>query len=91
MGWRGASFFRCGAFYCIYRCTPRGSAVAVKVPVQYRGDFERGDPFHPTAASQRALKEFDVVMASSRRNVLRLVEAWPKYGVLAYEWGDGGF
>lgn len=60
------------------------------MPVQYRGDFERGDPFHPTAASQRALKEFDVVMASSRRNVLRLVEAWPKYGVLAYEWGDGG-
>jgi serine/threonine protein kinase len=35
------------------------------------------------------LKELEAVRLLSHRNVLRLA-AWPEYGVLAYEWGDGG-
>jgi hypothetical protein len=86
----GCVFFRCGAYFCIYRCMWHGAAVAVKVPVQYRADFERGAPPHLTQAPPAVLKEIDTVKALSHRNVLRLVAAWPGYGVLAYEWGDGG-
>jgi serine/threonine protein kinase len=64
--------------------------VAVKVPAQYRADFERGAPPHLTQAPPAVLKELETVKALSHRNVLRLVAAWPEYGVLAYEWGDGG-
>jgi len=62
----------------------------VKVFRDYRTDFERGAPPRPTEAPPAVLKEVDTVKALSHRNVLRLVHAWPRYGVLAYEWGDGG-
>ncbi len=90
LGLSGCVFFRCGAFFCIYRCVLNGAQVAVKMPVQYRADFERGAPPHLTQAPPAVLKEIDTVKALSHRNVLRLVAAWPEYGVLAYEWGDGG-
>jgi ankyrin repeat protein len=90
LGLSGCVYFRCGAFFCIYRCVLNGAQVAVKVPVQYRVDFERGAPPHLTQAPPAVLKEIDTVKALSHRNVLRLVAAWPEYGVLAYEWGDGG-
>jgi ankyrin repeat protein len=83
-------FFRCGAFFCIYRCMWQDAAVAVKMPVQYRADFERGAPLHLTQAPDSVSRELETVKELSHRNVLRLVYAWPKYGVLAYEWGDGG-
>ncbi len=35
------------------------------------------------------LKKLEVVRALSHRNVLRLA-AWPRHGVLAYEWSNGG-
>ena len=90
LGLSSCVFFRCGAYFCIYRCVLNGAQVAVKVPVQYRADFERGAPPHLTQAPPAVLKEIDTVKALSHRNVLRLVAAWPEYGVLAYEWGDGG-
>jgi hypothetical protein len=90
LGLSGCVYFRCGAFFCVYRCVLNGAQVAVKVPVQYRVDFERGAPPHLTQAPPAVLKEIDTVKALSHRNVLRLVAAWPEYGVLAYEWGDGG-
>jgi len=90
LGLSSCVFFRCGAYFCVYRCVLNGAQVAVKVPVQYRADFERGAPYHFTQAPPAVLKEIDTVKALSHRNVLRLVAAWPGYGVLAYEWGDGG-
>jgi len=90
LGLSGCVFFRCGAYFCIYRCIWQDAAVAVKVPVQYRVDFERGAPLHLTQAPPAVLKELEIVKALSHRNVLRLAAAWPGYGVLAYEWGDGG-
>ena len=86
----GCVFFRCGAFFCIYRCMWQDAAVAVKVPVQYKVDFERGAPPHLTVAPPAVLKELETVKALIHRNVLHLAAAWPEYGVLAYEWGDGG-
>jgi hypothetical protein len=83
-------FYRCGAYFCIYRCVLNGVQVAVKMPVQYRTDFEKGAPPHLTQAPPAVLKELETVKALSHRNVLRLAAAWPEYGVLAYEWGDGG-
>jgi len=90
LGLSGCVFFRCGAFFCIYRCVRQDAAVAVKVPVQYRTDFERGAPPRLTVAPPAVLKELETVRSLSHRNVLRLAAAWPGYGVLAYEWGDGG-
>jgi ankyrin repeat protein len=90
LGLSGCVYFRCGAFFCVYRCVLNGVQVAVKVPVQYRADFERGAPPHLTQAPPAVLKELETVKALSHRNVLRLVHAWPRHGVLAYEWGDGG-
>jgi len=86
----GCVFFRCGAFFCVYRCVLNGAQVAVKVPVQYRVDFERGAPPHLTQAPPAVLKELETVRSLSHRNVLRLAAAWPGHGILAYEWGDGG-
>ena len=83
-------FFRCGAYFCIYRCVLSGAQVAVKMPVQYRTDFERGAPPRLTVAPPAVLKELETVRSLSHRNVLGLAAAWPGYGVLAYEWGDGG-
>jgi len=90
LGLSGCVRFACGAFFCVYRCVLNGAQAAVKVPAQYRADFERGAPPRPTEAPPAVLKEVDTVKALSHRNVLRLVHAWPEYGVLAYEWGDGG-
>ncbi len=90
LGLSSCVFFRCGAYFCIYRCMWQGAAVAVKVPVQYRIDFERGAPLQPTEAPPAVIKELETVKALNHRNVLRLVAAWPRHGVLAYEWGDGG-
>jgi|GEM_PF-2312432 len=90
LGLSGCVRFACGAFFCVYRCVLNGAQAAVKVPVQYGADFERGAPPHLTQAPPAVLKELEVVKALSHRNVLRLADAWPKYGVLAYEWGDGG-
>jgi hypothetical protein len=90
LGLSGCVFFRCGAYFCIYRCMWQGAAVAVKVPVQYRADFERGAPLRLTKVPDSVSRELETVKALSHRNVLRLVAAWPGYGVLAYEWGDGG-
>ncbi|MDT7870756.1 MAG: ankyrin repeat domain-containing protein [Thermoproteus sp.] len=90
LGLSGCVRFACGAFFCVYRCMWQGAEVAVKVPVQYGADFERGAPPHLTKAPDPVLKELEVVKALSHRNVLRLADAWPEYGVLAYEWGDGG-
>jgi ankyrin repeat protein len=82
--------FTCGAFFCIYRCVRQDAAVAVKVFKDYRTDFERGIPFRFTKVPDSVLRELETVKALSHRNVLRLVAAWPEYGILAYEWGDGG-
>jgi hypothetical protein len=90
LGLSGCVFFRCGAYFCIYRCVLSGAQVAVKVPVQYRVDFERGAPPHLTVAPPAVLKELETVRSLSHRNVLSLAAAWPRHGVLAYEWGDGG-
>jgi hypothetical protein len=90
LGLSGCVFFRCGAFFCIYRCMWQGAAVAVKVFKDYRTDFERGVPFRFTKVPDSVLRELETVKALSHRNVLRLVAAWPEYGVLTYEWGDGG-
>ncbi len=90
LGLSSCVFFRCGAYFCIYRCVLNGAQVAVKVPVQYRADFERGAPPHLTQAPPAVLKELETVKSLSHRNVLRLVHAWPRHDVLAYEWGDGG-
>jgi serine/threonine protein kinase len=90
LGLSGCVFFRCGAFFCVYRCVLNGAQTAVKVPVQYRTDFERGAPPRLTEAPPAVLKELETVRSLSHRNVLRLADAWPEYGVLAYEWGDGG-
>ena len=90
LGLSGCVFFRCGAFFCIYRCVRQDAAVAVKVFKDYRTDFERGVPFRFTKVPDSVLRELETVKALSHRNVLRLVAAWPEYGVLAYEWGDGG-
>ena len=90
LGLSGCVFFRCGAFFCIYRCVRQDAAVAVKVFKDYRTDFERGVPFRFTKVPDSVLRELETVKALSHRNVLRLVAAWPEYGVLTYEWGDGG-
>jgi len=90
LGLSGCVFFRCGAYFCIYRCVLNGAQVAVKMPIQYRADFERGAPPRLTVAPPAVLKELEIVKALSHRNVLGLAAAWPGYGVLAYEWGDGG-
>jgi len=90
LGLSGCVFFRCGAYFCIYRCVLNGAQVAVKMPIQYRADFERGAPPRLTVAPPAVLKELETVRSLSHRNVLGLAAAWPGYGVLAYEWGDGG-
>jgi len=73
LGLSGCVRFACGAFFCVYRCMWQGAEVAVKVPVQYGADFERGAPPHLTKAPDPVLKEIDTVKALSHRNVLRLV------------------
>jgi serine/threonine protein kinase len=83
-------FFRCGAYFCVYRYTWHGAAVAVKVPVRHAREFGRGLPYHFTKVSGLVKKEINIVKSLHHGNVLRLVEAWPGYGVLAYEWSDGG-
>ena len=90
LGLSGCVRFACGAFFCIYRCVRQDAAVAVKVFKDYRTDFERGVPLRFTKVPDSVLRELETVKALSHRNVLRLVAAWPEYGVLAYEWGDGG-
>jgi serine/threonine protein kinase len=90
LGLSSCVLFTCGAFFCIYRCVLNGAQTAVKVPVQYRVDFERGAPLHLTKVPNSVSRELETVKELSHRNVLRLVAAWPEYGVLAYEWGDGG-
>jgi serine/threonine protein kinase len=90
LGLSNCILFSCGAYFCVYRCMWQNAAVAAKVPVQYRTDFERGVPLRLTEAPPAVLKELETVKALSHRNVLWLVAAWPEYGVLAYEWGDGG-
>ena len=83
-------FVGCGAFSCVYRCVWRGGVVAVKVPAQFRRDFEEGRPYRFTQAPEAVQREVEAAKSLSHRNVLRLVEALPGYGVLIYEWGDGG-
>jgi len=90
LGLSNCILFSCGAYFCVYRCMWQNAAVAVKVPVQYKTDFERGVPLRLTEAPPAVWKELETVKALSHRNVLWLVAAWPEYGVLAYEWGDGG-
>ena len=90
LGLSNCVFFRCGTYFCVYRCMLKGVQTAVKVPVQYRADFERGALPHLTEAPPAVLKALEAVKALDHRNVLRLVATWPGYGVLAYEWGDGG-
>ncbi|MFZ8806797.1 MAG: ankyrin repeat and protein kinase domain-containing protein [Pyrobaculum sp.] len=90
LGLSDCMFFRCSAYFCVYRCMLKGVQTAVKVPVQYRADFERGALPHLTEAPLAVLKELEAVKALDHRNVLRLIATWPGYGVLAYEWGDGG-
>ena len=90
LGLSSCIFFRCGAYICVYRCMWQNAAVAVKVPVQYKTDFEKGVPLRLAEAPPAVLRELETVKALSHRNVLWLVAAWPGYGVLAYEWGDGG-
>ena len=90
LGLSGCVFFRCGAYFCIYRCVLNGAQVAVKMPVQYRTDFERGAPLRLTKVPDSVSRELETVRSLSHRNVLGLAVAWPGYGVLAYEWGDGG-
>ncbi len=90
LGLSSCIFFRCGAYFCVYRCMWQNAAVAVKVPVQYKTDFEKGVPLRLAEAPPAVLRELETVKALSHRNVLWLVAAWPGYGVLAYEWGDGG-
>jgi hypothetical protein len=58
LGLSSCVFFRCGAYFCIYRCVWKGAQVAVKVPVQYRADFERGAPPHLTQAPPAVLKSW---------------------------------
>jgi len=90
LGLSSCMLFACGAYFCIYRCVLSGAQAAVKVPVQYRVDFERGAPLRLTKVPDSVSRELETVKALSHRNVLQLVAAWPEYGVLAYEWGDGG-
>jgi len=90
LGLSSCMLFACGAYFCIYRCVLSGAQAAVKMPVQYRVDFERGAPLRLTKVPDSVSRELEVVKALSHRNVLRLVAAWPEYGILAYEWGDGG-
>ena len=90
LGLSGCVFFRCGAFFCVYRCTWHGAAVAVKVPVRHAREFERGVPYHFTKVPGSVRREINIVKSLHHGNVLRLVKAWPGYGVLAYEWSDGG-
>lgn len=90
LGLSGCVFFRCGAFFCVYRCTWHGAAVAVKVPVRHAREFERGVPYHFTKVPGLVRREINIVKSLHHGNVLRLVAAWPGYGVLAYEWSDGG-
>jgi len=90
LGLSNCVFFRCGAYFCVYRCMLKEVQTAVKVPVQHRADFERGALPHLTEAPPAVLKELEAVKALDHRNVLRLVATWPGYGILAYEWGDGG-
>jgi serine/threonine protein kinase len=67
-----------------------GAAVAVKVSVRHAREFERGVPYHFTKVPGLVRREINIVKPLHHGNVLRLVEAWPGYGVLAYEWSDGG-
>jgi len=90
LGLSGCVFFRCGAFFCVYRCMWHGAAVAVKVPIRYAREFERGVPYHFTKVPGLVRREINIVKSLHHGNVLRLVAAWPGYGVLAYEWSDGG-
>jgi len=90
LGLSGCVFFRCGAFFCVYRCAWHGAAVAVKVPVRHAREFERGVPYHFTKVPGLVRREINIVKSLHHGNVLRLVAAWPGYGVLAYEWSDGG-
>jgi hypothetical protein len=90
LGLSSCVFFRCGAFFCVYRCTWHGAAVAVKVPVRHAREFERGVPYHFTKVPGLVRREINIVKSLHHGNVLRLVAAWPGYGVLAYEWSDGG-
>jgi ankyrin repeat protein len=90
LGLSSCVLFTCGAYFCIYRCVLKGAQTAVKVPVQYRADFERGAPLRLTKVPNSVSRELETVKELSHRNVLRLMAAWPEYGVLAYEWGDGG-
>jgi serine/threonine protein kinase len=90
LGLSGCVFFRCGAYFCVYRCMWHGAAVAVKVPIRHAREFERGLPYHFTKVPGLVRREINIVKSLHHGNVLRLVEAWPGYGVLAYEWSDGG-
>ena len=90
LGLSGCVFFRCGALFCVYRYTWHGAAVAVKVPVRHAREFERGVPYHFTKVPGLVRREINIVKSLHHGNVLRLVAAWPGYGVLAYEWSDGG-
>jgi serine/threonine protein kinase len=67
-----------------------GRYVAVKVPNQLARYFESGKIISFTKNLEEVEREVDKVKRLDHPNVLRLLEAYPQYGVLVYEWGDGG-
>ena len=72
MGGRPSGVFRCGTYFCIYRCVLNGAQVAVKM--SSIGRISREAP-RLTQASPAVLKELETVRSLSHRNVLRLAAA----------------
>ncbi|MGC9051813.1 protein kinase family protein, partial [Pyrobaculum sp.] len=79
-----------GGFFAVYRCRRGEQYVAVKVPHQLSRYFETGRLASLTRQPEPLQREVEVVKKLDHPNVLRLLEAYPEYGILVYEWGDGG-
>jgi hypothetical protein len=79
-----------GGFFAVYRCRRGEQYVAVKVPHQLSRYFETGRLAGLTRQPEALQREVEVVKKLDHPNVLRLLEAYLEYGILVYEWGDGG-
>ena len=90
LGLSNCVFINSGSFFHVYRCLYNGSTIAVKVLNKFIKSFESGELPRFTVEPPELVKEVETVRNLNHPNILKLIDTKHKYGVLIYEFGDGG-